>query len=748
MIADTIVRTLAPRRVLDAGCALGMIVESLWDRHTYAEGVDISEFAISNVRPDMKRYCRVASTAEPFNDHYDLIICIEVLEHMSHEDSEKSIKNFGESTDTVLFSSTPDDFEEITHVNVKPLLAWIELFSKHGFRPDVEYDAGYITPHAILFRKGDPLSHETVALFIDHLQLRQKNALNEKLNRETASSLAARDIVVRDLTDRCNELSVEAERSMLRAKKNRDQLTRVTAECERLQAALLEAPRSEAVSLPSREIELEHEIHNLRSQIAAITSSTSWRVMTPIRRLIGGMPAPVRYNLRRAIKAGYWAVTPHRTMKRIRFLRQRSIAAHVTSADSDVDVGNTTVVIGQSTGAIQVELGQPADRSLIIGRSEVFPELHPIPVYLDDASVPSVTILTDSVEPHSLFGGVATAIVFGAKLAEKLGCRLRLATRTSPPDLAVIGTVLRCHGINFSHSVEGVHANPHSDEPIPFGSRDIVLTTSWWTTWSASQSIINDRILYILQEDERMFYSHNERRLACSEILSDDSIYKIINTGLLFDHLFHTADAIGDGSSAIAFEPAFPAFSDANPIDRRADKLNFFFYARPRHERNLFWRGVEAIDKAALAGIFPSDRWNLHFVGSECPAVTLSDGRKPIVHRNLGWSAYTDLVRTMDLGLSLMYTPHPSYPPLDLAAAGAIVVTNRYGNKTSLADRSSNILMTDLSVSDIVRTMATAAELAQDYDLREANRSTDSISRSWHETLDPILDHVIRKFGR
>src|SRR6266542_4149977 len=56
-IADEIIRSLKPRRVFDAGCALGMLVESFWDRGVEAYGVDISTYAISNVLPDMRSYC-------------------------------------------------------------------------------------------------------------------------------------------------------------------------------------------------------------------------------------------------------------------------------------------------------------------------------------------------------------------------------------------------------------------------------------------------------------------------------------------------------------------------------------------------------------------------------------------------------------------------------------------------------------------------------------------------------------------
>ena len=43
-IADELIRTFRPRRVFDAGCAHGFLVEALWDRGVEAWGRDISEF--------------------------------------------------------------------------------------------------------------------------------------------------------------------------------------------------------------------------------------------------------------------------------------------------------------------------------------------------------------------------------------------------------------------------------------------------------------------------------------------------------------------------------------------------------------------------------------------------------------------------------------------------------------------------------------------------------------------------------
>jgi hypothetical protein len=157
--AARIVQDIRPATVLDAGCAMGFLVEALRQRGVECWGVDVSEFAIQSVHPDVRPYCRVGSVVEPFDRRYDLIVCIEVLEHMPARDSERAIENFCYHTGDVLFSSTPLDYKEATHFNVQPPEYWAEQFARQGFFRDVDFDASFITPWAVRFRRrSDPVS--------------------------------------------------------------------------------------------------------------------------------------------------------------------------------------------------------------------------------------------------------------------------------------------------------------------------------------------------------------------------------------------------------------------------------------------------------------------------------------------------------------------------------------------------------------------------------------------------------------
>ena len=161
-IADHIVRDIAPASSLDVGCAMGFLVEALADRGVDALGVDISEYAIGQVRPDMRERCRVGSALEPFVGHFDVITCIEVVEHMAGADAERAVQNICAHTDDVIFASTPVDYREATHVNVNPPEYWAELFARYGFQRDVAYDPIYVAPWAMRFRRSSDLVPEVV----------------------------------------------------------------------------------------------------------------------------------------------------------------------------------------------------------------------------------------------------------------------------------------------------------------------------------------------------------------------------------------------------------------------------------------------------------------------------------------------------------------------------------------------------------------------------------------------------------
>ena len=160
--ADRIVADIAPKTVMDAGCAIGLLVGALRERGVDATGVDLSSYAVGRADDTVRSYVRHGSIAEEFTGRYDLITCIEVVEHMPPREAEAAIANACRHTDDVLFSSTPHDYKEPTHINVHPPEHWAAEFARHGFYRDVDIDLSYLTAWATRFRRSAEPLHRIV----------------------------------------------------------------------------------------------------------------------------------------------------------------------------------------------------------------------------------------------------------------------------------------------------------------------------------------------------------------------------------------------------------------------------------------------------------------------------------------------------------------------------------------------------------------------------------------------------------
>jgi hypothetical protein len=159
-VADRIVTDLAPASLLDAGCAMGFLVEGLRDRGVEAYGIDVSEYAISKVGDSVKEFCSVGTLDQPLPRRYDVITCVEVVEHIAPEQAETVIANLCAATDRLLLSTSPDDYTEATHLNVQPPEYWSTMLAREGFFRDFSHDFRYLTPWAALYsrREEDPVS--------------------------------------------------------------------------------------------------------------------------------------------------------------------------------------------------------------------------------------------------------------------------------------------------------------------------------------------------------------------------------------------------------------------------------------------------------------------------------------------------------------------------------------------------------------------------------------------------------------
>jgi SAM-dependent methyltransferase len=276
-IADRLVADIAPKTVLDAGCAIGLLVEALRQRGVDATGIDLSSYAIGRVDEGLRAYCRQGSIADEFPQRYDLIVSIEVLEHMPAREAEAAIANFCRHTDDVVFSSSPLDYKEPTHVNVHPPEYWASEFARHGFYRDVDFDASYITPWAVRFRRSAEPLHRIVRSY----ERRFWELLLERNDTRTYSMQ-----VQNDLADKLHRVA-EAETRAAAAVADREAARAELRTCrDELAAAgdALAVREAETARLGAALHTAEVNLAEARDRIVHMERSLFWRVRTLFRR--------------------------------------------------------------------------------------------------------------------------------------------------------------------------------------------------------------------------------------------------------------------------------------------------------------------------------------------------------------------------------------------------------------------------------------------------------------------------------
>jgi hypothetical protein len=146
--ARRVVADLQPDSVLDAGSGLGAVVEKLRELDVDASGIDTLE-----------------ALTEPLEHKYDLVLCVDVLERVAPADTENVLGNLCAATDRVLFSSTPFEYAEPSHVNVHAPEDWSAQFARQGFVRNLDFDASFLTPWAALYERSHTLLPDVVRTY-------------------------------------------------------------------------------------------------------------------------------------------------------------------------------------------------------------------------------------------------------------------------------------------------------------------------------------------------------------------------------------------------------------------------------------------------------------------------------------------------------------------------------------------------------------------------------------------------------
>jgi O-antigen biosynthesis protein len=371
------------------------------------------------------------------------------------------------------------------------------------------------------------------------------------------------------------------------------------------------------------------------------------------------------------------------------------------------------------------------------------------------ASQPKINVLLPSLRLKNMSGGPNTALLLAAMLSER-GEQVRLIACDAALEgeeaalLPYMESLMRRKVAR--ERIEIVDGFDRS-RPLPIGVGDVFLATAWWTAQIARYGVAKTSIktfIYLIQDFEPILHEGSTFQARALETYNMPHI-PVINTKLLLDHL------VREGAGRFA-DPAFAAdalwFSPALdrthyfPAASQSSKKVLLFYARPSiARRNLFELGLVALRRAVASGAINKDDWEVWAIGEKLPPIALGEG---VMLNPLPWMSFDDYarrVRTADLLLSLMLSPHPSYPPLEMAASGKLVVTNSFSVKTAerLRAISPNIIVAEPNAESIGQAIENAAGRINcglpSYD----SSGAIALPTDWDQSLNAIVSKLLAR---
>jgi hypothetical protein len=371
-----------------------------------------------------------------------------------------------------------------------------------------------------------------------------------------------------------------------------------------------------------------------------------------------------------------------------------------------------------------------------------------------------VNLLIPTIDLEHFFGGYIAKFNLARRLAER-GARVRIVTVDPVGALpsgwerrverfAGLGGLFETVEVEFGRESSGIECS----------RRDGFIATTWWTAHiarAALQQLDSERFVYLIQEYEPFTFPMGTYAALALESYGFPH-FAVFSSELLRGYFrahrlgaYAGGEASGDEASA-SFQNAITRVSPASEAElssRRPRRL--LFYARPEAHaaRNMFELGVLALARALHDGGFNGD-WEFTGIGGVSGRSRVALGRTSMrLLKRSDQAAYAQLLRDHDVGLSLMYTPHPSLVPLEMASAGMLTVTNSFENKTSeaMAAISTNLIVAEPTVEAIAAALRSAAAGAEDVSSRLGGATT-RWSTSWEQSFpDELLDRIMLALG-
>lgn len=337
-----------------------------------------------------------------------------------------------------------------------------------------------------------------------------------------------------------------------------------------------------------------------------------------------------------------------------------------------------------------------------------------------------INLLIPSINKNSIYGGTYTALLFFQELVDYFDFARIISLDYVPKKPSAFidyQIVYAGEDHQFRNQIISIRNSYKHRLSMPIGPQDFFIATSWPTAHLAQQLIqwqsqafnqAPKHKIYFIQDYEPCFYSWSSQyALARATYESSDPTIAVFNTSLLKNYFRLQNHSF---TNEFSFEPRIS--EELRDIYKKArlkqKRKQILIYGRPSIPRNAFSLIIEALN--FWQTIYEeSATWEVLSVGEHHSDIRLSNDLTIKSLGKLSLVDYANILADSAIGISLMISPHPSYPPLEMAHFGLKVLTNGFFNK-DLSKLHENIISIDLISSEKI-----ASELKEICKLVEQN---------------------------
>ncbi|MHC5372481.1 rhamnosyltransferase WsaF family glycosyltransferase [Enterococcus sp. LJL120] len=325
-----------------------------------------------------------------------------------------------------------------------------------------------------------------------------------------------------------------------------------------------------------------------------------------------------------------------------------------------------------------------------------------------------VTLVLPKINKKYVFGGISTAVKFFSQFADNLKCEKRILISDIPldsslseeyPEFDITELKTDSKNLNGKTILSAIDPEWRKENSLQVRENEIFIFTSWRTKFifddlyefQKDNFVDFKKSIYFIQDYEPGFFNWSSEFMLVDSTYRDKNVIAIFNSQSLKDYF----ELLGyHFSESYHFSPVLNLSMQTILNNKKNDnmpkrKKNILLYGRPFEDRNCFGLAVNSIN-LFIEKYRPDNSWNFISLGANHRDIKLSNGFKLISKGKLSLESYSEYLLTSKVGISLMASPHPSYPPLEMATFGLYTVTNSFVCK-DLTSFSSKIISVEKS---------------------------------------------------